>query len=256
MSSFQLSHVNNVVIFGAGHGIGFALVEELLAKNIEIAVIATYRKENKASELFKLKSKYQHRLQVIQINPLNENELKSLSKTVSEEMTSIDLLINSIGVLHDENGLEPEKSLRTIDLESLTKAFQVNAALTPMIAKHFGKYMNKKITSAFIAVSAKVGSIDDNKMGGWYGYRASKAALNMFIKNIALEFERTHKKTIVCSIHPGTTITELSKPYTEKTNLILHSPRETAQNILSVIESKTMKENGSFYSWNGTIIPW
>jgi NAD(P)-dependent dehydrogenase (short-subunit alcohol dehydrogenase family) len=110
--------------------------------------------------------------------------------------------------------------------------------------------------SVFATISAKVGSISDNRLGGWYAYRASKAALNMFIKNIAIEFARNKKKIILLSLHPGTTKTELSEPFTKNTKYQLHTPIETAKNLLSVIENKTLDDSGKFFSWDGEELPW
>ena len=143
-----------------------------------------------------------------------------------------------------------------LKIENLLKSFKINASITPLIAKNLGALLKKDELSAFITISAKVGSIEDNKMGGWYAYRASKAALNMFIRTIAHEFVRRYKNVIVTSIHPGTTITDLSEPYIKKTNLKLHTPNETACNILSVLESQTIEDTGKFFSWDGSIIPW
>ena len=93
-------------------------------------------------------------------------------------------------------------------------------------------------------------------MGGWYGYRASKAALNMFIKNISLEFARNRLKTLVTAFHPGTTDTELSKPFTKNTRYKLHSPAESAANFLKVFSGRNIDETGTFISWDGECIPW
>lgn len=251
--SFQIMKAHKAVIFGAGHGIGYALVQQLLKMNPNLHIHATFRQENKAQSLISLQTGNQDRLSIHQIDPLQESNLQSLS----EEIGQYDILINSIGVLHDEQDLAPEKSLRDVDLDNLVQSFKINSAITPLIAKHFTpKRKGEGSVSVFATISAKVGSLSDNKMGGWYGYRASKSALNMFLINISREFERKKLGSLVLAIHPGTTITELSKPYTGKTSLKLHTPIETAINILNVIENKSLTETGKFYSWNGEEIPW
>lgn len=256
MSTFKLKNIDNALIFGAGHGIGAALVQATLERNSKTQIFATYRNKERASELFELQKNHTTRLKIYQVDPLQENELESLYKEMKEQSITLGLIINSIGTLHNAQGMRPEKSLRSIKLENLTTAFQVNAAITPLIAKFFHKLLSDKSLTSFVTLSAKVGSIKDNRMGGWYAYRASKAALNMFIKNIALEFQRSNKTTIVSSIHPGTTITQLSEPYIQKTNLKLHSPLESAQNILNVIEARSIEDSGNFYSWDGAALPW
>ena len=107
-----------------------------------------------------------------------------------------------------------------------------------------------------VTISAKVGSISDNKLGGWYGYRASKSALNMFIKNISIEYKNRKAPCIALAIHPGTTDTELSKPFIARSKLTIHTPEQTAENILNVIDSKRLEDSGKFLSWDGTEIAW
>lgn len=248
----ELESISTALIFGAGHGIGLALVQKLLEINDEIHIHATYRREDKAENLIQLATKHKQKISLHNIDPLNEEALQALAKNISH----YDLLINSIGLLHNEDGLSPEKSLREVNLENLVETFKINAAITPLIAKHFMPVKNEKKMTCFVTISAKVGSLSDNRMGGWYGYRASKAALNMFIINIFREFERKKLNCLVLSIHPGTTITELSRPYTDKTSLKLHSPIETASNILKVISTQTIESSGKFFSWNGQEIPW
>lgn len=248
--SYSINSVNNAIIFGAGHGIGFGIAKHLLENTDVSQVFATYRIKEKASALLDLEDEFRARLETKMINPLIEEELANLAS----DFTQFDLLINAIGVLHNSEELYPEKSLGEVNLENLTHSFQVNAALAPLLAKHFKPAKNN--ISAFVSISAKVGSISDNRMGGWYAYRASKAALNMFLKNISLEYKRKHRKCVVLSIHPGTTITDLSAPFTDKTSLTLHTISDTAKNIMNVIEKKTIEDSGKFYSWDGEELPW
>jgi len=111
--------------------------------------------------------------------------------------------------------------------------------------------------SIFTTISAKVGSIEDNYLGGWYGYRASKSALNMFLKNIAIEYNRVSKKTIVVALHPGTTDTKLSKPF--QGNVVpekLFSVERCTSQLLSIINALNKDDHGKFFSWDGSILPW
>ena len=113
-----------------------------------------------------------------------------------------------------------------------------------------------KEDSCFASISAKVGSIEDNRIGGWYGYRSSKAALNMIKRTMAIEFKRSGCRCNLLAIHPGTTVTELSKPYIKNTQLKLHSPDETALNILRIIEDQPFEPEAQFMSWDGQTLPW
>lgn len=250
--SFLIQNLQVAVIIGAGHGIGFALVEELTSKNSNLLIYATYRNSENAQSLTDFASKHSQ-VNIHQLDPTNELAIKSFFESFSDK--KIDLIINSVGLLHNQE-LSPEKSLRDINSEQLIQYFKVNSIVTPLIAKYLTDNVSKDKEFCFATISAKVGSISDNRMGGWYGYRASKAALNMFIKTIAIEFSRKYKKSIVLAIHPGTTKTDLSGPFIKNTPYKLHTPKETAKNILSVIENKKSDDTGKFYAWDGEELAW
>lgn len=251
----KLNQCQHAIVWGGGRGIGLALTKVLLDRYPQLKVISTYRSIERASELLALTDIYQDRLQTIMIDPSNEDELKQLAQGIKSDGIKLDLLINSIGVLHNES-FQPEKSLRTLNMEQFIESFKINSVLTALIAKHFEILLPRSTPCAFVAVSAKVGSIEDNKMGGWYSYRASKAALNMILKTISIEFHRKRLNCLVMPIHPGTTKTELSKPFTEKTTYKLHTPQETASNIINQIDGRSTEESGDFLSWDGEKLPW
>lgn len=231
----------NCLIIGAGHGIGFAIVENLM-KSKSCNIQATYRDSAK-----NMLSQIEHeRIITYQCDPTNEAELTKVSKNLEK----VDLLINCVGILGPQG--KPEKSLRDIDISKLEETFRVNSFVTPLIAKVFKSKLNE--SASFVTLSAMVGSISDNHLGGWYGYRASKAALNMFIKTISIELGRLNKGYKVLAIHPGTTETDLSKNFLSGVKHKVWSPKGSAENILKVIEDN--KANGQFYNWNGEIIPW
>lgn len=250
----DIKAIKTCLIFGAGHGIGLGFVKQLLVINPEVKIFATYRDEQKAQILWELEAKNPDHIKTYKLEPLEEEQLKVLAQEFKSNKTHIDMIINSIGFLHDES-IQPEKSLRSFNLENYMKAISINSAITALIAKHFERVLTPE-ESSFITISAKVGSIEDNRMGGWYSYRASKAALNMLIKNIAIEFKRNRRNCMVLSLHPGTTKTDLSAPFIEKTNYKLHTADETAKNLLNVISQKTVEDTGSFFSWDAERLPW
>lgn len=252
---FKVSRVKNMLLFGGGHGIGLALIEKMLEQPLIEKVFTTYRNEEKAKDLFSLQEKYPKILEIHKLDPLDELSLEKYSDQLQEKKIELDLIGNSIGFLDEEN-IKPEKRLEDIQIESLLRYFSVNSIPTVLIAKYFYKLFSKESVSSYFSLSAKVGSIEDNGMGGWYGYRSSKCAQNMFIKNIALEFRRKKLKIITLAIHPGTTITKLSEPYISHTNLKLHTPLNTAENIIKVLNNRSLDETGCFFSWDGTVIPW
>ena len=247
---FSFSNSEQGLVFGANRGIGLGIVKALL-KNTEVKVFATCRDLSKSVELQELNKAFKDRLVVKECDPASEESLKNLYK----EQTKIDFIINSIGVLHTEK-MAPERKIEDCSLDHMIEAFKVNALVTINIAKVFRTALKKKTPTLFSTVSAKVGSIDDNRIGGWYSYRASKAALNMVLKNIAIEFNRRASHTSVVAMHPGTTITDLSKPFIQKTNYQLHSIEDTGQNIIKVLDQTEVSETAHFLSWDGSTISW
>ncbi|MFZ8932589.1 MAG: SDR family NAD(P)-dependent oxidoreductase [Bacteriovoracaceae bacterium] len=251
MNNFQLSQCKEVLIIGAGHGIGFGLVNEILTKNKTLHLHATFRDKNLASPLLELKD--HPRLSIYGLDPCNEEEVAALSNKL--EGKTFDLIINCVGFLYNDK-FRPEKSFRNFSLEYFLESMKVNASVSALLFKYFEQTLSKEKISSFINISAKVGSIEDNSLGGWYSYRSSKAALNMLIKCISIELKRKKTPCIVLAIHPGTTTTELSNPFSKNISHKIHSINETAHNILEVLEEKTIEDSGQFFNWDGQTIPW
>ncbi|NET53570.1 MAG: SDR family NAD(P)-dependent oxidoreductase [Merismopedia sp. SIO2A8] len=166
------------------------------------------------------------------------------------------LVVNCVGLLH-EGTLQPEKSLRQINAEQLMQYFQVNSIGAVLLAKHLLPLFQHRDRSIFATISAKIGSIGDNRLGGWYGYRASKAALNMFMRTVAIEYHRKSPQSVVVLLHPGTTDTRLSQPFQrnvppEK----LFTVERTVSQLLAVIKKLDEEDSGGFFSWDGSRLPW
>lgn len=244
---------DHALIIGAGHGIGLSITQELLENYSHVNIHATYRILEHAHSLLELQRIYPQRLHLTCLDPVEENQIKEYAEALKSKHIKLDLVINCVGLLHDET-IKPEKSLRNFDPSHFMKVMMVNALVTPLLGKHFIHLLSEE--AIFAALSAKVGSIKDNGLGGWYSYRASKAALNMLIKNMAIEFKRQKPKCIVLAIHPGTTQTSLSSPFLGNTHYQVHSAQTTAKNILSVISAQTAESSGKFLSWDGSEIPW
>lgn len=183
-------------------------------------------------------------------------EYKTLFSKWAEEKRVIDGFISTIGWLHDDNW-QPERRIEALDTEQLQAYFAVNATL-PVMLLQVAKPLLRKDTEAFyVQLGAKVGSISDNHLGGWYGYRASKAALNMLFKTAAIEFRRTHKKLILAVIHPGTTDTSLSEPFQARIrDDKLYTPEQTVERIATVIAGLKPSDSGGFWFWDGTALPY
>jgi NAD(P)-dependent dehydrogenase (short-subunit alcohol dehydrogenase family) len=245
----------NVLILGASRGIGLGFVKTLLQKP-NINIYATYRQRNLASELFSLETEYGQQLHCWELDITNEEQIANLSSKIQEKISQLHLVINCIGILH-EGSLQPEKSLRQISSENLLYYFQVNSIGAVLLAKHLLPLFRHSNRSILAFLSAKIGSIGDNKLGGWYGYRASKAALNMFMKTVSIEYKRLCPQTIVVSLHPGTTDTNLSQPFQKNVpDDKLFSVERTVNQLLDIIDNLTDEDNGSFFSWDGSRLPW
>lgn len=245
----KLNDLSGILIVGAGHGIGLGIVKVLLDDYGAREIIATYRNEAKAKELLELASAYPERLKLIQLDPLENLTL------LDKEDLKLRLLINACGFLHDDK-FSPEKRLRSFEADYFLESMKVNALITPLLLKALEDKIPRDEEVMIATLGAKVGSIEDNKLGGWYSYRASKAALNMLIKTAAIEFKRTHKKLTLLSIHPGTTETDLSQPFLSGTPYKVHTPIESARNILKVLSVRNPEDSGGFYSWNGEKLPY
>jgi NAD(P)-dependent dehydrogenase (short-subunit alcohol dehydrogenase family) len=243
-------------IVGASQGIGLGFVRTLIADPETRHIFATYRDRNTASELVELGENPSNRLTCIPLDLTVESDIARATEQITAQATQLHLVMNCVGILHGEN-LQPEKSLRQVNAENLLHYFQVNSIGTILLAKHLQPLLNHSDRSIFASISAKVGSIGDNQLGGWYGYRASKAALNMFLKTIAIEYSRRNPNTIVAALHPGTTDTRLSKPFQRNVPPEKLFPVErTVKQLLQVLEQLTIKESGNFFSWDGSQIPW
>ncbi|MGI2903478.1 SDR family NAD(P)-dependent oxidoreductase [Tolypothrix sp. VBCCA 56010] len=251
----QISNIN-VLIVGASQGIGLGFVQKFLQDDRIAKIYATYRQRESADQLITLESENSEKLTCLQIDITDESQIIEAVQKIRAEVNKLHFVINCVGLLHDET-LQPEKSLRQINPDNLLRYFQVNSIASVLLAKHLLPLFRHQERSIFASISAKIGSIGDNQLGGWYGYRASKAALNMFMRTVAIEYNRTSPKTIVVTLHPGTTDTRLSHPFqgnvpAEK----LFSVERTVSQLLTVIEQLQQEDSGQFFSWDGSRLPW
>lgn len=167
----------------------------------------------------------------------------------------LDLAFVATGMLHDQ-GISPEKSLSALDPVAMALLFQVNAIGPSMVAKHFLPLLAKRRKSAFAALSARVGSISDNRLGGWHSYRASKAALNMMIRTMSVELRRRNPSALIVGLHPGTVATDLSAPFQKGVKEgKLFTPDRSARAMLSVLDGLTAEDSGAQFAWDGARVP-
>jgi NAD(P)-dependent dehydrogenase (short-subunit alcohol dehydrogenase family) len=249
-------HQEFALILGATQGIGLGFVKHLLQQPNISRVFATYRTTEAAGDLLALQTANPDRLICLTLDITDESQIIDLVQTIQRQTKRLHWVINCIGVLH-EGTLQPEKSLSQINPEKLMQYFQVNSIGAVLLAKHLVPLLRHGDRSTFATISAKVGSIGDNQLGGWYGYRASKAALNMFMTTAAIEYGRKSPNTIIALLHPGTTDTRLSQPFQrnvppEK----LFSTERTVEQLWTVLNQLGSSDSGQFFSWDGTKLPW
>ena len=220
------------VVIGASGGIGNALLEALQARGRFRAVIGLSRPE---------------------LDLTDEGSIAQAARRVAD-MGAPGLVIVASGLLHGP-GVEPERTIRTLDPAAMATAFAVNAIGPALVLRHVLPLLPRDRRAVFAALSARVGSIADNRLGGWYSYRASKAALNQIIRTAAVELRRTHPQAICVAIHPGTVATGLSRKFA-KTGLQVQQPAEAASALLDMIDRLAPEQSGSFLDRFGAPIPW
>jgi NAD(P)-dependent dehydrogenase (short-subunit alcohol dehydrogenase family) len=243
----------SALVVGGGRGIGLGFVNQFLARNDLERVYATYRRPESATELLAIADP---RLHCFQMDITVEAQIAAVVKQIQVQTASLHYVINCVGVLH-EGEMQPEKSLRSINSEQLLRYFQINSVGAMLVFKQVQPLLKHQNRSILATISAKVGSIGDNQIGGWYGYRASKSALNMFMHTAAIEYKRTCPQAILVALHPGTTDTQLSLPFQrnvppEK----LFSVDRTASQLLTVIDRLEASDSGEFVNWDGMRLPW
>lgn len=165
-----------------------------------------------------------------------------------------DLVIDATGFLHG-NGYMPEKTFLALDPSHLASAFALNAIGPALLMKHFLPLLPRGRRAVFVTLSAKVGSIGDNASGGWYSYRASKAALNQLVRTAAIELRHKRPQAICIAMHPGTVDTALSRPFA-KTGLQVRPPAQAVAEMLGVIARLNPEDSGQFWSYDGSLLPW
>jgi NAD(P)-dependent dehydrogenase (short-subunit alcohol dehydrogenase family) len=235
-----------VVVAGASGGIGRAMVELLAASPRVAKIFALTRSQPSPAH---------HKVDSITFDLQDESSIAAAAERCKLE-GPLDLVIVATGVLHAGETLAPEKSWRALDPQSLAQSFAINAIGPAVMAKHFLDLLRPREKSVFAALSARVGSIQDNRLGGWHSYRASKAALHMLMRTCAIELARRNPSALCIALHPGTVDTALSRPF--QANVPegkLFTPTYSAECLLNVIDSLESTDSGFVFAWDGKRIP-
>lgn len=183
----------------------------------------------------------------------DENNVAAAADKLRNSDASFNLIINASGAL-EVDGAAPEKAFREVDATVMQRAFSINSVGAALALKHFMPLMARKERTVFATLSARIGSIGDNRLGGWISYRASKAALNQIVRCAAIEYARTNKDSVIVSLHPGTIKTPLTEKYAK--GRYTADPAEAAVNLLNVIHSLTPEQSGGFFDYAGKEIVW
>jgi len=243
------------LVQGASRGIGLALVNALRRDDPEGLVFASSRDPDSADALNALASE-DAGVELLQLDVTRASTVTDSAAQVAARSSRVDLVINCAGILHDDRGLQPERRLREVEADQLAKSFAVNATGALLVAQAFESLLRQGRQPIFAVLSARVGSLADNRLGGWYGYRASKAALNMFMRSLSIEWSRGSQPVRVICLHPGTVDTALSAPFTPGTRYELFTPERAAGHLLEVVNGLGDEETGVFRAWDGSPIPW
>ncbi|WP_346395505.1 SDR family NAD(P)-dependent oxidoreductase [Pseudomonas syringae] len=251
----ELNSEANVLICGASRGIGLALCAALLARDDVAQVWAVARQASSSKELATLAEQYGQRIKRVDCDARNEQSLEALMSETLSGCDHLHLVISTLGILH-QDGAKAEKGLAQLTLASLQASFATNTFAPILLLKHLLPLLRKQ-PSTFAALSARVGSIGDNRLGGWYSYRASKAALNQLLHTASIELKRLNPASTVLAIHPGTTDTELSQPF--QANVPegqLFEPAFSADRIIEVVGAHGPADSGTFWDWDDKLIVW
>lgn len=224
------------VVVGASGGIGAAMVQALQDSGLFAQVLGLSRRSVPALDL------------------LDEASIANCAQQVQGLQLPLRCVFDATGMLHTET-IQPEKTFQQLDPAAMAQSFAINAIGPALLMKHFLPLLTRDGTAVFATLSAKVGSIGDNRLGGWYSYRASKAALNQLVHTASIELRRRHPQAVCVALHPGTVASSLSAPFA-KSGLEVRTPQECAERLMGVMSGLSAEHSGGFFNHDGTALPW
>lgn len=251
MSTFGITGPIRAVVLGARGGVGAAFVQAILDSCPSSAVVATSRDPDWVAA-----GSGTHRCGRHLLDVTDEAQLAALAGRLFGDGWQPNVILNAVGILHD-GALQPERSWRHLSAEHLHRVFSVNAVGVALVVKHLVPLLPREGRAVFGSLSARIGSIGDNRLGGWYSYRASKAAHNMIVKTAAIEARRRRPELVMASLHPGTVDSALSEPFQKSVPPHkLFTPAHAAQQLIDVLGSLTPQDSGNHYAYDGSRIEW
>lgn len=239
---------NNVLIVGASGGIASALIEQYCNEGAQMFAVS----RAPAADVRKSENVSYH-----QLAEQNDKSISNFVKQLAKQDVTLTTVVITTGFLHrDSDGIHPEKRLEDVSEHALAAYFETNSIIPALWLKHLVNIMSKE-GSTLVCLSARVGSISDNGLGGWYGYRASKAALNMLVKTASVEYKRRLKDVMLVCYHPGTVDTDLSKPFQKNVAAKkLFTAAFTAKQLIHHLSVLNRDQACHFIDWNGEVVTW
>jgi NAD(P)-dependent dehydrogenase (short-subunit alcohol dehydrogenase family) len=239
---------NNVLIVGASGGIASALIEQYCNEGAQVFAVS----RAPAADVLQSENVSYH-----QLAEQNDQSISNFVKQLAKQEVTLTTVVITTGFLHrDSDGIHPEKRLEDVSEHALAAYFETNSIIPALWLKHLVNIMSKE-GSTLVCLSARVGSISDNGLGGWYGYRASKAALNMLVKTASVEYKRRLKDVMLVCYHPGTVDTDLSKPFQKNVAAKkLFTAAFTAKQLIHHLSVLNRDQACHFIDWNGEVVTW
>ena len=235
-------------VIGATGGLGRAFVEALAAADAVATVLALSRRGDAPTG---------KRIEAGRIDTDDEASIAAAAAAAKQATGGLDLVLVATGMLHGPDGIQPEKTWRQLTPEAMLRVYHTNTVGPALVAKHFLPLLPREGRCVFAAISARVGSIEDNGLGGWHSYRASKAALNMLIRNFAIELGRKNDQAVVVGLHPGTVDTRLSSPFRSGVpEGKLFTPAYSAEAMLATLDGLEGADSGGLFAYNGERLPY
>lgn len=234
----------SAAVFGASGGIGRALCDGLIARGTRVVYAGSRRGKGPEDPV----------IRPFAFDLLDETSISAAADMMRDDPPEWVIVATGVLTLPDSTG--PERTVKRIDPASMAEVFALNTIGPAVIAKHMLALMPRGAPFTFAALSARVGSISDNRLGGWHSYRASKAALNMLLKNFAVELSRTHPDSVIVGLHPGTVDSALSQPF--QSGLAegqLTAPNQAADNLLGVLAGLSPEQSGRVFDFRGDEVP-
>ena len=243
-------------VAGASRGIGAGFARALAERPGVERLFVAARTPDDSDAIAALRTTHGDRIVPVALDIADPESVAAAAASVAEHTDRLDWVLNTVGLLH-AGDLQPERRLEDVDAGNIQRSFAVNAVGPLLLVKHLARLLPRREPCTVATLSARVGSISDNRLGGWYAYRAAKAAQNMLTKTLSIELARRYRKVRCVALHPGTVATDLSAPF--RGNVSDDKLFDVAQSVnylLTVLDQLDDDDNGKFFAWDGQEIPW